>query len=359
METTLNRRKFIKSSAALTSLLPPFNIAGRGIRPDKDFRFHKDGTFTLMQITDIQDNDNPKPRVATFLNMALEQIKPDLIVVTGDNTAACNQKGLFEKSVSPFSDVFKARKTPFAILFGNHDSEKKERDCYTREEQYQLYKQMAGKYFVDYDIPDLNGTGNGVIPLHSANSDTVLFNLFLMDSGAYAKNGYDGVHSDQIQWYESVSGKPPCLWFQHIPVPDIYNTGLLVSVPADTPGCVFHEKGEYAGRSYLLNSKLASGFLKEAPCPTTRAAYTDSEHTYQGRTLYASWLNMGNLKGAYFGHDHVNSFSGIDTNGICLGYTKAATLQSYNDNNPGVRLFKIRANGSYTTRIITESDIQP
>ena len=68
---------------------------------------------------------------------------------------------------------------------------------------------------------------------------------------------------------------------------------------------------------------------------------------------------MGNLKGAYFGHDHVNSFNGIDTNGICLGYAKAATLQSYNDDNPGVRLFKIRTNGSYTTRILTESDIQP
>ena len=264
-KTTTNRRNFIKSSAALTTLLPAFNILAKELRPDTDFRFHNDGTFRLMQITDIQDNENPKTRVAQFLNAALEQTKPDLIVITGDNTASCNQKGMFEKSVSAFIDVFRARKTPFAILFGNHDSEKKENNRYTREEQYQLYKRMAGEYFVDYDIPDLSGTGNGVIPIRSASGDTVLFNLFLMDSGAYAKKGYDGVRSDQIQWYESVSGTTPCLWFQHIPVPDIYDTGLLVSVPTNTSGSVFHEKGEYAGKSYLLNSKLASVFSKSPP----------------------------------------------------------------------------------------------
>ena len=52
------------------------------------------------------------------------------------------------------------------------------------------------------------------------------FNLFVMDSGDYPEKtgpewpGYDGCRSDQIAWYERVSGKAPCLWFQHIIVPD-------------------------------------------------------------------------------------------------------------------------------------------
>lgn len=62
---------------------------------------------------------------------------------------------------------------------------------------------------------------------------------------------------------------------------------------------------------------------------------------------------MGNLKGAYFGHDHVNTFDAIDENGIRMGFGKAATLHSYNDGNPGVRFFDIRKDGTYKTWTVT------
>jgi len=322
------------------------------------FRFNADGTFTLMQLSDIQDNGKPKARVAAFIDGAIKRHRPQLIVLTGDNTDCCNQKGAFEKSVSAFVEVFKARHTPFAVAFGNHDSEKKGANCYTRDEQYALYRQMGGDCFVDYDVPALSGTGSGVIPIRAAQGDAVRFNLFLMDSGDYVKGGYDGVHGDQIRWYESVSGNVPCLWFQHIPVPDFFDTGLFVDVPTNTPGCYFHKKGEFAGKGYLLDTRRATGLLREVPGPTTRSTYTNAEHTFQGRTLYASWRKTGNLKGAYFGHDHPNTFDGTDTNGIRLGYTKAATLQSYNDNNPGCRVFTAKEDGTYVTRIVTEADLK-
>ena len=323
-----------------------------------DFRFGPDGIFTLMQVTDIQDDDTPKPRVAAFLDETIKRYKPDLIVITGDNTYGCSRKGAFEKSVSAFTDVFKTNKTCFAVTFGNHDSEKKGEEYYTRDEQYALYKELGGGIFVDHDVPGLSGTGSGVIPLRSAADGRVCFNIFLMDSGAAVKGGYDGVRGDQIKWYEETGGKVPCLWFQHIIVPDIYDTGLFIPVPTNTPKCVFYKKGEFAGRGYLLDQGRATGFLTEPPGPTTRAAYTNDQHTYEGRTLYASWRKMGNLKGAYFGHDHSNTFDGTDTNGIRLGYTRAATLQAYNDNNPGLRVFLIKEDGTYTTRIIKESDLK-
>ncbi len=43
---------------------------------------------------------------------------------------------------------------------------------------------------------------------------------------------------------------------------------------------------------------------------------------------------------------------GTDTNGIRLGYTPAATLQAYNRNNPGLRVFRIKENGTYTTQAL-------
>jgi hypothetical protein len=58
---------------------------------------------------------------------------------------------------------------------------------------------------------------------------------------------------------------------------------------------------------------------------------------------------MGNLKGAYFGHDHKNSFDGVDKNGIRLGMTKTASFVTYNDGTAGLRAFTLRPDGTYDT----------
>lgn len=321
------------------------------------FRFDSEGCFTMMQVTDIQDTDKLALRTIAFLDNAIKQHHPGVIVLTGDNTASFNQKGGFELAAAAFVDVFTTNNTPFAVTFGNHDSEKEGPDLYTREEQYAIYKNLGGELFVDHDLPALSGTGSGVIPILDTAGTHSLFNLFLMDSGAYATGGYDGVKSDQIQWYEESSGTTPCLWFQHIIVPDIFTSGLLLPVPTNTPACVFHKKGEYSDRGYLLNTELAKGLLKEVPCPTARGPYNDAAHTYEGRTLYQSWCKMKNLKGAYFGHDHKNTFDGTDKNGIRLGYTKAATLHSYNDNDPGGRIFWIKKDGTFTTATVSEASL--
>ncbi len=320
----------------------------------RKFRFDADQPFTLLQITDIQDGPNLKPRVAALIDAAIVETRPDLILLTGDNIGSCNEKGVFEKAVTAFIDIFVKHRIPFAVTFGNHDSEREGENNYTREEQYALYRQFGGEFFVDHDIPRLSGTGNGVIPLHAAASDEVLFNIFLMDSGAYARGGgYDGVKSDQIAWYEEVSGSIPCLWFQHIIVPDIADHGILREVPGETAGSV-----KYAGKHYLLNTERATGLLMEPPCPPRRAVYESEAYTFEGRTLYQSWVKMGNLKGAYFGHDHKNTLDGTDENGIRLGFCKAATLASYNDDNPGCRVFKISPDGTFSTRTITEADLK-
>lgn len=320
------------------------------------FIFDEHGLFKVVHITDIQDVDPPKQRTVEFIDNACAHLAPDLVILTGDNTASNNRKGNFEKAVQPFVDIFKNRKIPFAVTFGNHDSERRSNDHYTRDEQYAVLKEMGGSFFVDFDVQELSGTGSGVIPLNTR-SGKVVFNLFVIDSGDYGEggrsSGYGGVFSDQIEWYEKVSSNIPSLWFQHIIVPDIYETGLLVEVPQKQRGAVEHEN-----RFYVLNEALANGLLLEPPCPTATKTYNDEKHTWEGRTLYASWLKMRNMKGAYFGHDHKNTFEGTDKNNIRLGYTKAATLHSYNDNNPGLRFFNIRSNGEFTTRIVTEKDLK-
>lgn len=319
---------------------------------DADFRrlfFGKDATFGILHVTDIQGNLHE--RSAKVLRGAIDQYGPSLIVLTGDNVGSANNKGQFEATIAPFIALVKEKKVSFCVTFGNHDSERKGTNFWTRQEQYDIYKREGGDCFVDHDVPGLTGVGNGVVGIYRRGAKTPAFNLFVMDSGEYAPGGYNGCVSDQIAWYEKVSGATPCLWFQHIIVPDANDTGLFVAAAEGEVGIAMPLNGK------KTQVKLAPGVLgafKEATCPTVPAVYADAAHTFEGRTLYQSWVKMGNMKGAWFGHDHMNTFDGTDGNGIRIGMTKSLTLSSYNDDNPGLRIFTLHENGSYETLIVAE-----
>ena len=379
------------------------------------FRFDADGNFRVMQITDPQGAYPLEQPVKELIRQGIRKYRPSLIILTGDNTACYNRRGEFEQAVHEFMDIFVEEQVPHAITFGNHDSERKGADFYTRQEQYDIYKQIGGNYFVDFDIQELSGVGSGAIPVYASDGTAPLFNLIVMDSGDYPpQGGYDGCRTDQIRWYEENAGTLPCLWFQHIIVCEVNKTNVLVHIPSRPANIQLLEtedtaEGDPEGffseplkrwikklpetaiwsaplKQYILadanavwanalkmymiqpegtvwNDDVAAfdrlaegvgiGELKEKPCPPSWEVYTNPEHTYEGRTLYQSWLKMGNLKGVYFGHDHMNTFDVTDCNGIRLGFCKAATLCSYNDGDPGFRIFDIHADATYDTQIVT------
>ena len=384
------------------------------------FRFNDQGSFRVMQISDIQGIYPLEEPVKQLIRKGIRKYRPALIILTGDNTNWHSERGKFEKAAAEFTGIFLEEQVPYAITFGNHDSEQKGKEYFTRQEQYDHYKKTGGKYFVDFDIPELSGVGSGAIPLYSAKTGKPMFNLIVMDSGDYAtkEKEYDGCRTDQIRWYEENAGVLPCLWFQHIIVFDVNVTDVLTRIPTcpaeyriietadaekDSPEAFFSEPlGKYIRKlpegavwskplgkylipekgmvwseqdkrylrrppgaiwNYLINSfvkltpGLGTGVLRERPCSPTWKTYSDAEHTYKGRTLYQSWLKKGNLKGAYFGHDHMNTFDVTDQNGIRLGYCKGATLYSYNDGDPGFRIFDISEDGSYKTETCTASQL--
>ena len=101
----------------------------------------------------------------------------------------------------------------------------------------------------------------------------------------------------------------------------------------------------------MLLASGVKGELKERTCPPKWITYRNSAHVYEGRTVYDSWCKMRNLKGAYFGHDHMNSFDGVDKNGIRLGMTKSASFIAYNDGATNLRAFTLHPDGTYDTEI--------
>lgn len=383
-ENNINRRDFLTGAVTLAALAGCRNSkvggavdsAGSFYDPEK-VRFNADGEFRFLQLTDVhlKSCEGRLPEeTETLLIRAFAKYRPTLVVLTGDIIWArlTTAKGNFELALKPLTDFFRKHKVYFCVTFGNHDSEHHGPDWYTRQEMYDFYKKFGGEYFVDHDVPELTGCGNGVVEVSFDGSPKPAFNIFVMDSGAYAKDtGYDGCRTDQIAWYEKVSGKTPALWFQHIIVPDVNVTGLFVEVPQSAapgdnskqptggdgeqpkkikegPDTGYRMSWPDGGRMMLLAPGV-KGDLMEHTCPPRWITYRNAAHLYKGRTLYESWRKMGNIKGAYFGHDHMNSFDGVDRNGIRFGMTKTASFVTYNDGTAGLRAFTLYADGTYDT----------
>lgn len=381
----LNRRDFLAGAVALAAVAgcrsakEKFPVSGDYARCHYDaekIRFNAKGEFRFLQLTDVhlKSCEGKLPEETDLLlRQAFAKYKPALVVLTGDIVwcKLTTAKGNFEKALKPLVDIFIEHKVCFCVTFGNHDSEYHGPDWYTRQEMYDFYKKFGGEYFVDHDVPELTGCGNGVVEVCLDGSSKPQFNLFVMDSGAYAKDGgYDACRTDQIAWYEKVSGSTPALWFQHIIVPDVNVTGLFVDAPRVTgksdvaentaegetqkpkikegPDTGYRMSWPDGGRMMLLAPGV-KGDLMEHTCPPRWITYRNDAHTYKGRTLYDSWCKMGNIKGAYFGHDHMNSFDGVDKNGIRFGMTKTASFVTYNDGTASLRAFTLHSDGMYDT----------
>ena len=344
---------FIRRAAALVIAAAALATASATAAPPPRFEFDADGSFALFQVSDIQDQGKLSQRSADVLRAALAAAKPRLVVLTGDNVnTASNRRDAFAGAMEPVVKIFEEFRTPFCVTFGNHDSERAGDDFLTRQEQYDWLKQRGGELFVDHDVPELTGVGSGCIELFVPGAEKPSVRLFPMDSGAYSSGGYDGCHADQIAWYERVAADGvPHLWFQHIIVPDANDTGLFRAAKEGEKGIRMRVRGEDV---QAVPAEGVLGELKEHTCPPGWGAYRDKEHTVEGRTLYDAWRANGHLVGAYFGHDHMNTFDGVDENGIRLGATKALTVHSYNDGDPGLRLFVVHPDGSFETEHATE-----
>ncbi len=367
---------------ALTMLVAivPMSSFGASASYTGALQFDANGKFTVMQIADTQDNKNTYQRIIDVITDALERYDPDLIVFTGDNvietiTTTSNFKTAVNKIIAPIL----ATDTKFAVTFGNHDASGA---VSSKTTQYDYFKSAGGSNFIDFDVAALDGVGNGVIPVYAygQTSGTPAYQVYLMDSGDDPDSGkYDCCYTNQIDYYVQRSiayPNVPSLWFQHIIVPDIY-TECMTKVSSGTSNSFKGNAAPYKDYYWALDttkldltrssSSVISDIYKEGPSPADLDLYQSTAHrsssAYGSKTLYEAWTAYGNLQGAYFGHDHLNEFVCTTDDGIDLGYGESTTLYkavglvSYNDGNPGVSIYELSTDGSYTSQFVAESDL--
>lgn len=311
-------------------------------------KFNSNGKFKIMQITDIQEIPKISADTLLLIDSALEQEKPDLVVLTGDQIKGYgasykgkgdeleNQvKAIIGKLLSPITK----RNIPFAVAFGNHDCQV---GISNREQFDRIYKSFNGCVGEPFDLGDSRVSCN--IPIKASNgSEKDVFNLYLFDSGTDAKGGgYEPFDEGIIRCYKdkrdelkSKNGHyVPSIIFQHIPLPEYYN--VLRQVKKNTKGAVRAyrtHKNEY----YVLGDCCGSdGIFLEPPSIPDK-----------NNGEFEAVSQCGDVLAVFVGHDHKNSFVGRYKN-IDLGFTQSAGFNAYgNGKKRGVRIINLDENNPW------------
>ncbi len=263
-------------------------------KPILKFTNHK---FKIVQFTDLHWVNSPEYKKGNdstlcLIKEMLKIEKPDLVVFTGDVVVAGKAVESWKDIIQPLNDL----KVPFAVAFGNHDTET---DITKKEALKVIQTSPYNLTYSDDGVTD--GIGNCALPIKSYDGRSDKWILYLFDSHSYPKDSiwgsYDWIKNSQIQWYRSTSAKYtrkngaplPSVAFFHIPLP------------------------EY---EYIRNQQATIGNKTEQVCSP-----------FYNSGLFTSFIEMGDISGVFVGHDHNNDFAGILAK-ICLAYGRKTGYNS-------------------------------
>ena len=311
-------------------------------------KFHENGKFRVLMVSDFHCGKSFSPKLKTGLRTLIENTDPDFIMIGGDQ---CVNKDTFDEVKAYMTDVIEPileKKIPWGAVFGNHD----------REAGIDLNDEMRAYTEIPCCLAsagpeDITGVGNYRLPVYSADGTELKFNLWAMDSNHMMRDyiqkfglpedtrfvmpnplndgGGDGTPLfDQVMWYynESVNiekengRKIPGIMFMHISLPEY----IIVTRNPEQCGAIG------AKRESNCSTELNSG-------------------------LFLAALQRGDIKGFYFGHDHL-----IDIQGEYCGITLATDAalgynMSAHDDLRGGRIIDLFEDGTTETRAVKLMDI--
>ncbi len=274
-------------------------------------RFGADGEFTVLQITDPQDDHYPAHGLAEFIKKSIELTNPDFIVISGDivedsRAGDISDDKIFQEGVTVDGDyaatLVNTKKScadifapieesgiPYAIAQGNNDYN----SGVTNEDWLEIYSSFTNNMTTDMS-DDTSGKIDCYIPVLSSDSDAPAFGLWMLDNGR-------GFTAEQLEWFKSYdNGKVPSVVFEHIPLDDIGN--LYEECKLWDEGAIID-----GAKAYRLKNGVAYGHAEGIVKP---GAATEEFKAFKDK----------NVLGAFFGHWHTSGYTGV-WNGVTLGMT--------------------------------------
>ena len=332
-----------KTASILLAVLIVLSCCFFASAEDDELKFGADGKFTVLQISDPQDDHYPAYDLINFIELAIEQTNPDLIVFTGDivEDSRIGDLGIdgqsFREGVEVDGDYYQtvmnvtkaceavfaeaeSKGIPFAVCQGNNDHN----SGVTNEDWLRIYDSYENSLTVD-ESADSEGRIDFNLEIKDSSGKTV-FNIWMMDT----KSG--SVTEEQLEWYKTESaalkaengGQPvPSILFEHVPTSD---PGFLFEE------CSITDEGARLvdGKILRLNKEVANGY--------NASAFTIPEDT---SVQFKAWKECGDVLGAYFGHWHTEGFTGT-YDGIELGMTYGCEFAKTGPY--GIRVFTLYEN---------------
>ena len=270
--------------------------------------------YRILQLTDIHFGDKDDlEKHFKFMDLTINESKPDLIVVTGDLFTFASKTTA--KRLFAYLDSKGAKWT---VTYGNHDEQ-----TYFSVDWLTGLLNDYGSHCVYKDIQDDDIQGNANFAINLMKGDKAFEQLIMMDSNRYYYGdyfGYDYFKDNQIEWYSNLidytaeqnGGVVPSLMFYHIPLPEINDAWDAAKAGDPDAKLLYGEKGEAA-----CPPDFNSGFFKVIK-------------------------EKGSTTGMYFGHDHLNNFI-VNYKGIDFGYgIKATDRIYYNEKMMGGRTIVLK-----------------
>lgn len=260
--------------------------------PDKD--------FVVLNLADIQMKDEETfgrvgAQVKGTIDKLVEETKPDLITLTGDNAWQFLSYNETIKMIDSYG-------IPWAPVMGNHDGQGCPNEFWCA---YNYYK--AENCLFRFGPKDM-GYGNYIIQIYE--NDKIVHTLYMMDthSNIEADNcngtkdsGYDHLWENQMQWYE---------WA-------VKGTEKLAGAPVEStvffhiPVCEYNDAWDMAAENGKIKAEYAETCFgdkgENVCCPPANNGFFDE------------MVRLGSTKNVIVGHDHVNNYS-IPYKGIRLTY---------------------------------------
>ncbi|OMH19986.1 phosphohydrolase [Clostridium pasteurianum] len=302
-----------------------FQTDYRGKVQKINLKFNSNGTFKIIQFTDIHETYLKNEKNIRFMEDILNTEKPDFVILTGDNIEGkyCWSKNSVKKAIDDIAKPMEDRKIPWAVVLGNHDNEFSK---VSRKGQMKIY--MSYEYNLSQDYSTVAGrAGDYNILIKDSRNIKPIFNIYMIDSGYYCLGGYGYIKKQQINWYREMSNKLkkeygyriPSLMFFHIPLQQHYEA--------------------------WKNGKVA-GNRNELECPQN-----------SDKGLFSSLLEMGDVKGVFVGHDHANDYLATIKD-IALGYGRCTGNGGYGNKNfkRGARIFIINENNTEKFKTYVKSE---
>lgn len=302
--------------------------------------------FHLGRNDKLKEDYNYK--VIKGLDVLLEETKPDFVFIGGDQCIEADTPDEVKEKFSHIIEPVLKRNLPWSAVFGNHD---REMGIDIREEE-KVYESIDG-CCNDSGPEDIDGTGNYCVTVLSSEGDEPAFNLFALDSHRVVEDliekfnlpkgtrirlpehfneGQDGAMPtfEQVMWYyntskeaEKAAGrKIPAVMFMHIPLPEF-------SLIARNP----EECGAIGSKRETLGT------------------------TEMNFGLFAACLQRGDVKGIFFGHEHLCDLQG-EYCGVTMAQDAALGFNmSCHDDLRGGRVIDLFEEGTIQTHTVKLIDL--